>query len=254
MAHHSLRIAAAYHALGMQTTDQLVRTADDALNYGVYSYSLGELATISDPRWFDCSQLFVAAMQELQVPLPNPAAAIKTLLEYHVVRMAEGVASVEQTLYELYSIERELRYDPYPPVKVAPDDLKPLRPFIDHYHRLDEYHAYQSYYAEQSLPQLDENGLITIRAEAITLANEWCRNRWGAAIDRSWLTSNVQALARAVHANKAFDRLPILADALQEAGCENELLLEHLRIDSPHVRGCYVVDLLLDPDLAGADR
>jgi hypothetical protein len=39
--------------------------------------------------------------------------------------------------------------------------------------------------------------------------------------------------------------MPILADALQDAGCEDEALLSHCRGDSPHVRGCWVVDLLL---------
>jgi hypothetical protein len=193
-------------------------------------------------------------MQELQVPIPDPAAAIMILLEYHVVRLAEGVVPVEQALADLYSIERDLRYNPYPPVKVTPEDLEPLRPYIDQRYKLAEYNGYQSYLAEQSLPQLDESGLVGIRAETITLANEWLRNRWRTAIDRSWLTSVVLALARAIRTDMAFDRLPILADALQEAGCENELLLEHLRIDGAHVRSCYIVDLLLDSDFAGTDR
>ena len=39
--------------------------------------------------------------------------------------------------------------------------------------------------------------------------------------------------------------MPILADALQDAGCTNEDVLTHCRGDGPHVRGCWVVDLLL---------
>jgi hypothetical protein len=44
---------------------------------------------------------------------------------------------------------------------------------------------------------------------------------------------------------RAFDRMPILADALQDAGCDNEDVLNHCRGSGPHVRGCWVVDLVL---------
>ena len=40
-------------------------------------------------------------------------------------------------------------------------------------------------------------------------------------------------------------RMPILADALQDAGCDNEDILSHCRSEGPHVRGCWVVDLIL---------
>ena len=62
----------------------------------------------------------------------------------------------------------------------------------------------------------------------------------------SWLTSTVVALATSIYADDAFDRLPILADALEDAGCDNADLLTHCRSGGPwHVRGCWVVDLLL---------
>ncbi len=63
-------------------------------------------------------------------------------------------------------------------------------------------------------------------------------------LDPSWLTSTVTALAEGIYADRAFDRLPILADALQDAGCENPDVLDHCRGPGPHVRGCFVVDLL----------
>ena len=65
------------------------------------------------------------------------------------------------------------------------------------------------------------------------------------AVDASWLTSTVVALAEGIYADRAFDRLPILADALMDAGCDHAEVLEHCRGDGPHVRGCWVVDLLL---------
>jgi hypothetical protein len=65
------------------------------------------------------------------------------------------------------------------------------------------------------------------------------------AIDPAWLTSDVVALARGIYEERAFDRLPILADALQDAGCDNADVLDHCRGPGPHVRGCWVVDLIL---------
>ena len=60
-----------------------------------------------------------------------------------------------------------------------------------------------------------------------------------------WRTSTVLALACGIYDERAFDRLPILADALQDAGCENADILDHCRGPGPHARGCWVVDLVL---------
>jgi hypothetical protein len=68
---------------------------------------------------------------------------------------------------------------------------------------------------------------------------------WSQSINPEWLTSTVLALANGIYVEKAFDRMPILADALQDAGCDNEDVLNHCRVPGPHVRGCWVVDRLL---------
>lgn len=65
-------------------------------------------------------------------------------------------------------------------------------------------------------------------------------------LDKSWQTGNVVALARGIYADRAFERLPILADALEEAGCTSNAILEHCRGGGVHVRGCWLIDLLLD--------
>ena len=52
-------------------------------------------------------------------------------------------------------------------------------------------------------------------------------------------------LAASVYEEQAFDRLPILADALEEAGCDDAELLAHLRGPGPHARGCWPLDTLL---------
>jgi len=61
----------------------------------------------------------------------------------------------------------------------------------------------------------------------------------------AWLTANVTNLAQAIYTDRAFDRLPILADALEDAGCTNRDILDHCRQPGEHVRGCWVVDLVL---------
>jgi hypothetical protein len=55
----------------------------------------------------------------------------------------------------------------------------------------------------------------------------------------------VSQIARNIQESGAFDALPILADALDEAGCENHSILEHCRVEVPHNRGCWVLGLLL---------
>ena len=71
------------------------------------------------------------------------------------------------------------------------------------------------------------------------------RRRALLAADPAWLTSDVVALARGIYDERTFDRMPILADALQDAGCDSADILNHCRGAGPHVRGCWVVDLVL---------
>jgi hypothetical protein len=52
-------------------------------------------------------------------------------------------------------------------------------------------------------------------------------------------------LAQAIYASRAFDRQPLLADALEDSGCADADLLGHLRGPGVHIRGCWAVDLLL---------
>lgn len=63
-------------------------------------------------------------------------------------------------------------------------------------------------------------------------------------VDPSWLTSTAASLARQIYNSRDFSPMPILADALQDAGCEDEAVLSHCRGEGSHVRGCWVVDLL----------
>jgi hypothetical protein len=68
----------------------------------------------------------------------------------------------------------------------------------------------------------------------------------------TWNSNLVRTLAQAAYDNRLLPsgeldpaRLAVLADALTDAGCTETELLEHLRGEGPHLRGCYGVDLLL---------
>lgn len=61
----------------------------------------------------------------------------------------------------------------------------------------------------------------------------------------TWLTPKVVAMGQQIYDDRAFDRLPILGDALEEGGCTNAEVLNHCRGPGPHVRGCWAVDLVL---------
>lgn len=67
----------------------------------------------------------------------------------------------------------------------------------------------------------------------------------------AWRSETALALAAGIDADRAFDRTPILADAVEEAGCDERPMLDHLRGPGPHARGCWVLDLILtrEPEL-----
>jgi hypothetical protein len=62
---------------------------------------------------------------------------------------------------------------------------------------------------------------------------------------RAWLTSDVVALAKGIHATAALDGIPALTDALLEAGCDDPLVMEHLRTCPDHGPSCWVVEMIL---------
>jgi hypothetical protein len=62
----------------------------------------------------------------------------------------------------------------------------------------------------------------------------------------SWRTDTALSLARQMYESRDFGAMPILADALQDAGCVNSAILDHCRGPGLHVRGCWVVDAVHD--------
>jgi hypothetical protein len=89
-----------------------------------------------------------------------------------------------------------------------------------------------------------------LATEARVVHSDYIRDIFGnpfrpVAADPCWLTSPVLDLARTMYDSRDFGPMPILGDALEEAGCNNADILAHCRGGGPHVRGCWVVDLVL---------
>ncbi|VTR94944.1 Uncharacterized protein (Fragment) OS=uncultured bacterium PE=4 SV=1 [Gemmata massiliana] len=68
------------------------------------------------------------------------------------------------------------------------------------------------------------------------------------AFSRVWRTETAVALARRMYESRDFGAMPILADALEDAGCDRTDVLDHCRGGGPHARGCWVIDLLLNKE------
>jgi hypothetical protein len=77
------------------------------------------------------------------------------------------------------------------------------------------------------------------------------------AVEPAWLRWQggvVAKLARAIYDERRFGDLPVLADALEDAGCDSREILAHCRSGGEHARGCWLVDLLLGKGYAGGSR
>ena len=107
----------------------------------------------------------------------------------------------------------------------------------------------------------DPDGLVSISAERIAATVRrysnhpavYLRDIFGnpfrpVVFSPGWRTNTTVALARQMYEVRDFFAMPILADALEDVGCDSEDVLQHCRGPDPHVRGCWVVDLLLAKD------
>ncbi len=93
------------------------------------------------------------------------------------------------------------------------------------------------------------NAIRTMQREAADLLRDVFGNPFRpVAIPPAWLHWNngtVPRLAQAIYDERRYQNLPILADALQDAGCTDETILAHCHSPTSHVRGCWVIDALL---------
>jgi hypothetical protein len=64
-------------------------------------------------------------------------------------------------------------------------------------------------------------------------------------VEPRWKTGNAVDLAASMYQTRDFSAMPILGDALLDAGCDDVRILDHCRNPAPHARGCWLVELLL---------
>jgi len=99
--------------------------------------------------------------------------------------------------------------------------------------------------------QLTHNAWDSIRPQRqIQLLRDMFGNFYRpVSIDSAWLTLNVTSLAHSIYDERCFTDMPtLLVDALLNAGCTSEALLNHCRQPEEHFRGCWAIDLLLSKE------
>lgn len=103
-----------------------------------------------------------------------------------------------------------------------------------------------AYLRSQKFGEIDQDGHPDERCAHCELLRDIFGNPFRpATTKRPWRTSTVLGLAEGIYEDRAFDRMSVLADAMEEVGCDNADILSHCRGDGPHVRGCWVIDLIL---------
>lgn len=90
------------------------------------------------------------------------------------------------------------------------------------------------------------NAVVTISETLSALLRDIFGNPFRpVAIDPKWKKPPILALTESIYNDRAFDHVAGLADTIEEAGCQDAEILDHLRGSGKHVRGCWVVDLLI---------
>jgi hypothetical protein len=107
--------------------------------------------------------------------------------------------------------------------------------------------VYASYVAKQTATVAEQRGRAWIGEhwQSNLLRDVFGNPFHSVSLDPAWITPLVKGLALSIYDDRNFTDLPILADALEEAGCTNADILQHCRGPGPHVRGCWSLDLIL---------
>src|SRR5262249_36420153 len=243
MLHTLLRAAAARHYLGWADPEELIDTAHALLDRSFYSYSLGELATLYAPAQGPVDRWFLAALDELRVVYPIQGEAVRVLLAGQFEKIVEGDLPWAEALKQ-FAIKHDA-----PQRRKVHDWLARYR--CDHLPGDLSRYRYQVNLAEEgySTEEQTEAVLREMEEKLLVFARDWLHEFSGITVAPEWLEWNdglVLNLVRTIQAERAFDRLPILADALEEAGCADPILLEHFRYPGPHRCGCWILDRWLE--------
>lgn len=166
------------------------------------------------------------------------------------IELAEAFAEDTATRRQAYQAQRRLAYN-YRTIRESDNGeisgakqavLAALR--FDAFIAARDAHGYASFAASRCTER-DEDLEAEKRWQADRL-REFIGNPFRPiTVNPSWLTATVTSLATSIYQERAFDRLPIVADALEDAGSNDEQVLAHLRSGGEHCRGCWALDLLL---------
>jgi hypothetical protein len=238
MSISSFRVTAARFALNLSSAEELVAAADRLLTEGIYTYSLGELGTVQNPRVVSLTEVglrFVGALAELGIPLPSAQDAVRIWADHLIGAIAEGRVSPSAAFTEFRHCILT-----YGGMEEDWGEVPGYRGLRDWYYQYD-YAVDMAYDSAAGIEAADHR--------VIESAAGWLREQGRRRIEREWLSWSdgcVRRIATMIQKGGAFDDLPILADALDEAGCGDADILEHCREGGEHPRGyCWVVDLLL---------
>jgi hypothetical protein len=180
-----------------------------------------------------------------------------TQSEYQeAVEVGERYADGQATSKQLQQAYRRVSEQYWPAALPSPDQPSPFQEKISTGHIV----VWAAIANEQLLdwstrmtPSLVRMRLMDVEPAQCCILQEIIGNPFRPVVfDPAWRTPTVTALATAAYDERSLpagtldaDRLAVLADALDDAGCTDEQILAHLREPSPHVRGCWAIDLLL---------
>jgi hypothetical protein len=237
MPHPLVQFTAARYVLGLTQLPELIQCADALLTERIYTYSLGELFTYrwesrANPEW-----LFENAASELGMVLPSREEAAFHIAQHHLTDIIEGRSSIRAGMTTLrVALNHELPWQ-------GEEMTGPAR-CQELFDGLPYNYRFIGLVSSEELNEL-ESVSKEVELELVWKVRTWIHHNCGTPFDAAWRTATVSQLATAISADVAFDNLPILADALEEAGCVNHHILDHCRFPSGHVRHCWVVDLIL---------
>jgi hypothetical protein len=235
----SLRLLSARHTLGLLTSDEITRVADDLLAGGVYTPSLAEVAGTRYPIMSEVGPLFTASLKELEVPSPASEEAVRTVTWYCLADLAEGRGCPRACLRRLgedllYPHEADARR------ALVPWGGRDLAGWCSE-------GSYLEALAEEG--HIDPEEQAALDRQITAFAARFVRGYCPVPVEAAWLSwsgGTVPGLARSIREEGRFIDLPVLADALEDAGCTDPDVLSHCRHPAPHAGFCWVLDRILE--------
>jgi len=206
---------------------------------------VADLYLTRQPTLHEHGWKFLKMLRELGVPLHERAAAVRACIVHYLRLIGERLLEPDEGARRLLDLRNRVeRRDLQRSAAGLQDLFAHLRSIEQLYYEYDE--PWDDF--EPIAERRRRGDPAILRLDDQVRASQ--RKLHAPTIDPGWLESNggnVRKIAEAIQAESDFTRLPILADALDEAGCTNADILEHCRFPDRHKNACWVIGLLLDP-------